>query len=137
MTEEDVDLVRRFERSWSRGDLEAALECVHDDFEFDWSNSIGPFMGTYKGRDGLTRFWTDMLDAWEQFSPEAEEIFACGPGRLITRDVVRARGKGSGIDMEGRGAMLWEVRDGKIARVKMFQNKAEAFEAVGLPERDV
>lgn len=134
MAQEDVELVRRFERSWARGDLDAALECVHDDLEFDWSDSIGPFAGTYKGRDGLTRFWTEMLEAWEQFSPEIEEILDCGPKGLITLDVVRARGKGSGIDMESRGAMLWTVQGGKIVRVKMFQTKADALEAVGLSE---
>ena len=132
MSQENVELVRRFEKSWARRDLDAALECVHDDLEFDWSDSMGPFVGTYKGREGLTRFWTEMLEAWEQFSPEIEEIFDCGPERLITLDVVRARGKGSGIDMEARGAMLWTVQEGKIVRVKMFQTKDEALEAVGL-----
>ena len=132
MSQENVELVRRFEKSWARRDLDAALECVHDDLEFDWSDSMGPFVGTYKGRDGLTRFWTDMLEAWQDFSPEIEEIFDCGPDRLITLDVVRARGKGSGIDMEARGAMLWTVQEGKIVRVKMFQTKDEALEAAGL-----
>ena len=126
-----MELVRRFEKSWGKQDLDAALECVHDDLEFDWSDSMGPFVGTYKGRAGLTRFWMDMLEAWQEFSPEIEEVVDCGPERLITLDVVRARGKGSGIDMEARGAMLWTVRDGKIARVKMFQTKDDALEAVG------
>ena len=134
MSQENVELVRRFEKSWARRDLDAALECVHDDLEFDWSDSMGPFVGTYRGRDGLTRFWTEMLEAWEHFSPEIQEVFDCGPQRLITLDVVRARGKGSGIDMEARGAMLWTVREGKIVRVKMFQSKEEALEAVGLSE---
>ena len=75
-----------------------------------------------------------MLEAWEQFSPEMEEVQECGPEELITLDVVRARGKGSGIDMEARGAMLWTVREGKIVRAKMFQTKDEALEAVGLPD---
>jgi ketosteroid isomerase-like protein len=136
MSQENVEVVRRFETSWANRNLEAALECVHDDLEFDWSDSMGPFVGTYKRRAGLTRFWTDMLEAWERFSPEIEEIIDCGPERLITLDVVRARGKGSGIDMEARGAMLWTVQEGRISRVKMFQTKDEALEAVRLSEQD-
>ena len=134
MPHENVALVRRFEDSWTRRDLEAALECVHTDFEFDWSESIGPFVGTYSGHDGLARFWRDLLDAWEYFSPTMEEVIECGPEGLITLDVVRARGRESGIDMEARGAMLWTLRKDKIVRVKMFQNKAEALAAVGLSE---
>ena len=134
MSVENVALVRRFEESWRNQELDAALECVHDEIEFDWSDSIGPFVGTYRGHDGFTRFWNELLDAWERFSPEAVEFIECGPQELITLDVVRARGRGSGIDMESRGAMLWTLREGKIARAKMFQTKAEALEAVGLHE---
>jgi ketosteroid isomerase-like protein len=134
MSQENVEIVRRFEESWATRDLDAALACVHEDFEFDWSDSRGPFVGTYKGRDGLTHFWTDMLEAWEQFRPEAEQFFDLGAERLLTLDVVRARGKGSGIDMEARGAMLWTMQEGKIIRVKMFQTKDEALEAAGLSE---
>jgi ketosteroid isomerase-like protein len=132
MSEQNVEIVRRFEECWSNRDLAGALECVHDELEFDWSDSIGPFQGNYKGHEGFTRFWHDMLEAWERFSPEMVEIFECGPEKLITLDVVRARGKGSGVDTEARGAMLWTVRDGKIARAKMFQTKEEAFQAAGL-----
>ncbi len=133
MSQANVEIVRRFEDSWARRDLDAALKCVDADFEFDWSNSMGPFVGTYRGHDGLARFWTELLDAWEEFAPEIEEVIECPPARLITLDVVRARGKGSGIDMESRGAMLWTVQEGKIVRVKMFQTRQEALEAVGLP----
>ena len=134
MSQENVEIVLRFEQNWASRDLEAALESIHDDIEFDWSNSMGPSMGTYSGHNGFTRFWTDMLEAWDEFRPESVEVFECEPGRLITLDVVRARGKGSGIEMESRGAMLWTVQEGKILRAKMFQTKAEALKAVGLSE---
>jgi ketosteroid isomerase-like protein len=134
MSQENVELIRRFEDSWSKRDLEAALDCVRAEMEFDWSASMGPFKGTYKGHDGLARFWTEMLDAFEQFSPEMVEVIECGPEELITVDVVRARGSGSGVEIEARGAMLWTIREGKIARGKMFQTKQEAIEAVDLSE---
>ena len=136
MSQENVEVVRRFEKSWSEQDLDAALECVHHELEFDWSDSIGPFGGTYEGHDGLTRFWNDMLEAWDDFSPQMVEVLECGPERLISVDVVRARGKGSGIEMESRGAMLWTVQQGKIVRAKMFQTKDDALQALGLSEQD-
>jgi|SRR6188474_3954143 uncharacterized protein len=130
MSQENVEIVRRFEHSWSRQDLDAALECVDSEMEFDWSDSMGPFRGTYKGHEGIAEFWAQMLDAWEHFSPEMEEAIECGAEDLITVDVVRAQGKGSGVPIEARGAMLWTLRDGKIVRAKMFQTKEEALEAV-------
>ena len=135
MSQENVALVQRFEESWTRRDLSAALECVHTDFEFDWSESRGPFVGIYRGHDGLARFWAELLDAWEYFSPTMEEVIECGPDGLITLDVVRGKGKESGIDMEARGAMLWTLRQGKVVRVKMFQTREEALEAAGLSKQ--
>jgi ketosteroid isomerase-like protein len=132
MSQENVELVKRFEESWAASDLQTALECVHPEMEFDWSDSMGPFAGMYRGLDGLTRFWTEMLEAWEHFAPEMEEVIDIGPDRLITLDVVRGRGRGSGVDIEARGAMLWSFRDGKIARAKMFQTKDEALAAADL-----
>ena len=134
MSQQNVELVQRFEDSWTRRDLESALECVDAEMEFDWSASMSPFKGTYKGHDGLTRFWTEMLDAFEHFSPEMVEVIECGPEELITVDVVRGRGKGSGIEIEARGAMLWTMREGKIIRGKMFQTKEEAIGAAGPSE---
>jgi ketosteroid isomerase-like protein len=125
-SQENVALVQRFEDAWTRSDLDGALSCVADDFEFDWPNSMGPFVGTYRGHEGLKQFWSELLDAWEHFTPVTQEHIDCGHDRLVTLDVVRARGKGSGIDMEARGAMLWTFRDGKIQCVKMFQSKNDA-----------
>jgi ketosteroid isomerase-like protein len=134
MSQQNVELVLRFEDSWARSDLGAAQECVSAEFEFDWSESIGPFVGIYHGRDGLAQFWEELHDTWENFAPEAEEIIPCGGGQVITLDVVRGRGRGSGIPMQAHGVMLWTLRDGKIARVKMFQTKDEALAAVGLSQ---
>ena len=46
MSQQDLEIVQRFEDSWTRRDLDAALECVHTDFEFDWSESMSPIVGT-------------------------------------------------------------------------------------------
>jgi ketosteroid isomerase-like protein len=134
MSQMNVEVVKRFEDSWAAGDLDATLECVHDEVVFDWSDSIGPFAGTYRGRDGMVRFWEELREAFEEFSPEALEFIEIESDRVITLDVVRGRGKGSGIEIEAQGAMLWSFRDGKIAHAKMFQTKDEAVQAAGLSE---
>jgi ketosteroid isomerase-like protein len=134
MSQENVELVKRFEDGWAAGDLDAALECVHTEMVFDWSDSIGPFAGIYRGQDGMVRFWKELREAFEQFRPEALEFIEIGSERVITLDVVRGRGKGSGVEIEAQGAMLWSFRDGKIAHAKMFQTKEEALQAASLAD---
>jgi len=44
-----------------------------------------------------------------------------------------ARGKGSGVEVEARGAHVCTVRDGRAVRLEMYLDPARALEAVGLP----
>jgi ketosteroid isomerase-like protein len=133
---ENVEVVRRFYASWSRRDLDAALECVHPEIEFDWSGSLSPFRGIYRGREGVVLAWTEIMDAWTKFAPEIEKVIECGPERLITPTLVRGQGKASGVQGEAHGAVLWTLREGKIIQGKLFQSKEEALEAVGVSEQD-
>jgi hypothetical protein len=47
---------------------------------------------------------------------------------------MRARGRGSGVEVEGHGAQLWTARDGLLARMRLFQSREEAD--AWLAERD-
>ena len=69
---DNAALARRFNQSWSRGDLDDVLECADPDMEFDWSDSRGPYGGVYTGHAGLRRFWTELWDAWDEFSIEID-----------------------------------------------------------------
>jgi ketosteroid isomerase-like protein len=133
MPRENFELVRRFCEDWNRGDMDAALECAHIEMEFDWSDSRGPLRGTYRGHEGLARFWTELWEAWDDFRLELGDAIECGRERLVTVTTVWARGRGSGIEIEARGAMLWTLREGKILRGKLFQTREEALEAAALP----
>lgn len=44
----------------------------------------------------------------------------------------RSRGKGSGIEVEERYALIYQVKGDKIVRMTMYGEPAEALEAVGL-----
>jgi hypothetical protein len=45
-------------------------------------------------------------------------------------------GKGSGIQVKRRDAMVLTVRDRKSVRIDYYNNEAQALEAAGLSERD-
>ena len=64
MSEENVELVRRIFDSVSRGDVDGALEPTADDFVMDWSNSIGPARGVYRGKKQVRQLWASYLDAF-------------------------------------------------------------------------
>ena len=123
--------MRRFTESWVRDDIDAILECIDPDMEFDWTESISPFKDVYEGREGLQRFWEEMRDTFDDFTPRIDDVVDCGQGRLVTRITVFGRARASGIELEASGAMLWAVRDGRIVQGKLFQNEQDALAAAG------
>lgn len=129
-----MEVVRRSIELWSRGDVEGALEMATDDLVMDWSNSIGPAKGVYRGREAVRRFWIAFVDAFEETRWDLEEIIEVDESRVIAVTHLRARGRGSGIDVDAVGAQLWTIREGKSQSVKLYQSKTEALEAAGLSE---
>jgi ketosteroid isomerase-like protein len=64
MSQENVEVVRRVFDSINLGDVDGALEAAADDFELDWSNSIGPAKGVYRGKEQVREVWTSFLEAF-------------------------------------------------------------------------
>jgi ketosteroid isomerase-like protein len=129
MPSEGAALVEEFNSGWNDRDLARVLTCIDDEMEFDWSDSIGPLSGIYRGYDGMRNFWRETWDAWEEFAIEVEEVIEVGSDRLVTPTTVRARGKGSGVDVEARGAMIWTLQNGTIRSGRFFQTREEALKA--------
>ena len=134
MSQENVEVVRRFYESWSKQDLAGVLDCAHAEFQFDWSASQAPFGGIYVGHEGFKQFWTEHNDGWEEFGLRIAEVVECAQDRLITVTLVSGQGKGSGVRITGTGAVLWRLRENRVLSAKLFQTKEEALEAVGLSE---
>ena len=54
------------------------------------------------------------------------------PWSSATAPAERARGRGSGVVVEGRESALWSVRDGKVTRYEWFHGPEDAMEALEL-----
>ena len=63
MSQENIEIVRATIEAINRGDLDQALEAAHEDFEADWSNSIGPHRGVYRGRERARGLFGFFLEA--------------------------------------------------------------------------
>jgi len=134
MSQENIDLVRRTIDLFNRREIGRALETAHEDFEMDWSNSIGPLKGVYRGREAVLELWEFFLEAWDEIRWDPQEIIELDETRLILVNHVRMRGRGSGVEVEATSVQLWTITDGKGRSVKLYQSKREAFEAAGRSE---
>jgi ketosteroid isomerase-like protein len=134
MSQENVEVVKRGVEAFRRGDIDAFLEEVSDDAEFDFSRVRGPYRGIYVGREGARELLGAFREAWASITPMSTEYSEVGD-RVVLALRARFHGRGSGIEVEGGGmGAVLTLRDGKIVRYQQLQSKAEALEAAGLRE---
>src|SRR5512133_1268287 len=99
MSEENVEVVQDGYRAWQRGGLDALLERLDPDFEFE-EDPMFPEAGVYRGRDEFLTYARQFMDVGDEWVFDLVEIRDAGRDRVFTRFVVRGRGHGSGVGTE-------------------------------------
>lgn len=87
----------------------------------------------YRGPDAVTRFFTDVDESWDRLRLEAEEMRA-DDDWVLALGSVHARGASSGAPIELSMGWVTHVRDGMIASLRTYADRADALAAVGLEE---
>jgi uncharacterized protein len=132
MSRENVELVRRCFDLFGRGEMETLLRCVDPDIETVEPPEI-PGSTSYRGHSGLALAYRHWASQWDDFRVEVEELIDAGSDVVaVTRH--HGTGRASGARVGGLVAYVFTVRDGKLARMQIFNTRAEALEAAGLPE---
>jgi len=85
----------------------------------------------YEGHDGIRRFYAEVRDVWETYVWEPEELIEAGEN-VVALLHSSGRGRGSGVEVERRTAMVWTIDGGRAAAVRFFRDRTRAMEAVGL-----
>jgi ketosteroid isomerase-like protein len=131
MSEANVATVRAIWDAINRGDLDEAFRHAPDDFIADWSSSEAPGSGVFRGRETVKQRFQETRDVWSEAEHFETEIIDAGEW-VVRVGGVRARGKGSGAEVTAQGAQVWTFREGIPVSVRLFQNREEALEAIGL-----
>jgi ketosteroid isomerase-like protein len=132
MSEENVEIVRRWIEAWNRRDLTAALALWSSDAEIDWSRANGPFKGVYRGHQRLETFWNESWSTFEVVDLELHDFRQTRP-YVVASNTAHMRGR-DGIEVTARSTFVFTIENGLITRQQMFQERAEGLEAVGLRE---
>ncbi len=130
MSQENVEIIRRLYEAFHASDV-AGLDYFHPDVVTDASHRVDGRLG--HGRDELLTILAEWMTTWEEWREEIEEIHDLGD-RVLVISTQRGRGKGSGVEWEGRFWMLYEIEQGKISRWTIYDRPEEVLEAAGLEE---
>lgn len=114
---ENVEVVRRFEDAFARGEVESVLATLADDVVVHECDSV-PYPGDYRGKDGFTQLLQDFIATWElEGGLVVEEILPAGEDRVLVLARADVVAKATGKPLELRIAEIYTVREGAIAEI--------------------
>jgi ketosteroid isomerase-like protein len=123
MSQENVEIVRRF----LVVDVDEAL--AYADPAIVW-NPIEE--SSAQGHDAVRASLRRWKGEWDDYELTPEEFVERGD-RVVATVNLRARGRGSGVEVDARFYDLYTLRDGMIVRMDQFTKRSEAIEAMGRP----
>src|ERR671922_1804706 len=137
---ENVELVRRlYAELTSEGSPHEFEQRLTDDAlsrffdpEIEWIPMTHSVLAveSYRGFDGVRRFWGQFLSSWESYRVELLRVDDAGDRVAV---VVRIVGRANELELEETQSSLLTIRDGRVVRVQAFADPEGAREAAGLP----
>jgi hypothetical protein len=131
--EENVEIARRAYAALVEEGVEGVIAFADPEFEVTTPPSLASEPGTFRGHDGIRRWFGGFSDGLEDVYFEGREFTAAGD-QVLVETVLHARGRTTGIDVEQRAFLLWTFRDGLAVRVEPFAEREPALEAAGLSD---
>jgi ketosteroid isomerase-like protein len=132
MSEEDLDVIRRWRDSWNATDLDAFADTFDADAELitdpSWVEA-GPF----KGRAAIKGWFEGLKESYERETIILRELFEAGD-KVVARIDWQTRGRATGIETVLDATSVNVIKNGKIVRQQWYFDHAKALEVVGLPE---
>jgi ketosteroid isomerase-like protein len=124
----NVDVVRAAYAALAEGGIDAALGFIDPAFETTTPPSLAAEPDTYRGHDGIRRYFASFGDAMEGVHFEGKDFSAVGD-RVVVDTQLRARGRTTGIETAQRAFVVWTLRDGLVTAVEAFADQGSALEA--------
>jgi len=127
MSRENVDLAVLMCESFNRRDLDALLALMNDDVEIE--PRFGALEGDYRGREGVRRWWSDLLDFLPDYRAELVEVQDLGDMML---GQIRGRAHGA-VSTTPVDETWWQTirwRDGRCIGWRNFATKPDALETI-------
>ncbi len=117
--------VRALEAIWRTRDFEALERFADPDIIVDWSGSLSPNRGVYRGLGEARQLFDSVLDAFSETTWRASGLTPLG-NRLAMEGRFTVRGGSSGVETAAVGGQVWTFEGGRVTAVKIFQSRAEA-----------
>ncbi len=131
MSQDNIEIVKVLMDAVDRRDIDAYAGVTTPDFEWLPVFAARVERDVYRGREGIEKFLGEVDETWAEFRPMPEEYRDLGD-RVLALGRLKTRGRASGVPNDSPWAGIYDVRNGKIARIRTYLDHDEAFRATNL-----
>jgi ketosteroid isomerase-like protein len=133
MSQENVEIFRRFVDAFNCRDVEAMVEVV--DAGVEWRPAAPVALGgeavVYRGHPGISEGLRDLRDSFAELQLEISEFQEVGD-RVVGTGRVHTRGRESGAEFDSAFGAVIEFKNGKATQIRSYLDIGKALGAAGL-----
>jgi ketosteroid isomerase-like protein len=141
MSQENVEIAREgleaISAAYKTGDLNRWRRHVEKTFDSDVVLEAGSEAfteGDWRGHDGAVGFVANQMEVLEGMWLKADEIIDVDDDLLVVLLRFGGHARHTGIDVKLSPGHVFDLRDGKVLRWRIFGDRERALEAAGLSE---
>jgi len=123
-----IEIVRAIYAAWDREEFPGPVDLLDDGIEYvNPPDALEP--GTRRGLAEFSRAVARVFEGWESWKMQPEEMTMAGDDVAVVVSY-SARGRTSGVEVEGRESALWTVKEGRAVRYAWFHGEGDAARAL-------
>jgi ketosteroid isomerase-like protein len=130
---QNLEIVSKAFQATSSGDPAGALPAFDPAIEWDMSGVSGWTENrVYRGREVVAEFLRGWADSWQDWRFDVEEARDVGPEQVFVAIHEWGTGVESEASVDQRRYFAIDLSEGRIVRVRMFSERADALEVLGI-----
>jgi ketosteroid isomerase-like protein len=130
MSRENVEITRRFVEDFNRSGVDALVDFYDPEIEYREDPKF-PQAEVYRGRDAVVGQAREFYASFSEYRIEIEDLFGADDKVVgVCHEI--GRGKASGAPVDRRVGWIFTYRAGKLLRMEIYLDPADAIEAAGL-----
>ena len=133
MSQDNVELVRRLLTAIQEKRPDDVLPHLHSAFEIVPSPTF-PETEILRGPAGFMRFMSRWPEMFSDYEFAHDQFWDAGERVVVALHEQARSGRGSGTTLDDHFAHVWTLQGGLVSKIQVFDDQANALDAVGLSE---
>jgi ketosteroid isomerase-like protein len=129
VADSNIDVVRRLFGDYADGGVEAVLQAADESIVIEIPPELSAEPDTYRGHDGVRRYFAGFEGMIEDVRYEALELTAVGEDVVLAHIRLSGRGLSSGLDVDMEAFVVHELAGGRITRIRVYADLESARRA--------